>query len=71
MENMQRWFELWDTSSNLVGDYKTQAEALDVIRNAIFTHGVESVSQLTLVETWVEDTIIAMGDDLVELARNS
>lgn len=69
---METWFELWDNrSSNLVGEYETQADALNILRIALEKHGVDAISQLTLVGVQSKQTIISMGDDLAELARKS
>ncbi len=42
-------WELWDTESgNMVGDYASEAEALNVVRDALRRHGSSVVVMLAL-----------------------
>jgi hypothetical protein len=70
---MNAWFELWDSeSSNLVGSYRTDADALAIVRRALATHGAVAVSGLVLVQddgTGADPRVIAAGSELVDLVR--
>lgn len=67
-------FELWDTKShNLVGDYDTQAAALEAVIKAARKHGVEAVRSLILVRVGPRGGLkrVAVGSDLAELALST
>jgi hypothetical protein len=57
------------TSGNVVGDYATVEEALDVIRRGIEQHGAEAMADYALAEvTDGHIRVLAMQQDLLERA---
>lgn len=64
-------YALWHIdSNNLVGDYRSQEEALRVVRNALELHGRDAIVRLALtVEDQTGDVSpLAHGQALVDLA---
>lgn len=69
-------FQLWEAeSANLVGSYRTEDAALDVVRQARETHGDDAVASLVLLREDARGrlTKIADGATLTEraLARST
>lgn len=69
---MSKHYEIMDlTSGNLVGDYATEAEALEIIRRGVADHGVEAVCDLGLAEVEGDEThLIATCGELITLAAS-
>lgn len=67
-------YELWDMqTANLVGDYATQEDALEDVRQTLLTSGRAAIEPLSLAfETESGETrSIASGKSLIELAEMS
>lgn len=69
---MSGHFELMDLmSGNIVGDYSTQAEALEVVREALVREGIAAIEHLGLASVEGDETnLIASDDDLLSLAAS-
>jgi len=65
---MSKHYELMDlTSGNIVGDYETEDEALEIVRRGAMDYGVSAVAELGLSETDGDGTrVIAMRSELLE-----
>jgi hypothetical protein len=70
---METFFQLIDLSSgNVVGEYDDKPAALADLRDALEKHGVEHVSDYSLLEISASDQlVVAMRDDLIRLAMPS
>lgn len=70
---MDKWYELWDSkSSNLVGEFDSQEQALFRVHQIYELTGPESVYPLVLTfesDQGVDPEIVAAGRDLIELIR--
>lgn len=67
-------YELWDTkTSNVIGGYRSKAEALAVVREAIRRHGDQYADVLFLgcEDSCGRSHAIAEGQELAELARRA
>jgi 3'-phosphoadenosine 5'-phosphosulfate sulfotransferase len=67
-------YELWDTETgNVIGGYRSQSEALAVVREAISRHGRGYADLLFLgcEDSKGRSRAIARGQDLAELALRS
>ncbi len=69
---MSKHFELMDLASgNVVGDYPTEDEALEIIRRGVAEHGPEALADLGLAEVDGGETmLIAVRTDLLERAES-
>lgn len=70
---MMRHYELWDTETgNLMATFVTEAEALDLVREAIRAEGVQTVEGWALGwgDPHGEGAQIAEGADLADRARD-
>jgi hypothetical protein len=66
-------FELWDTeTANLVGDYATEAAALEAVRRMIATGSADRVRSLALAHENRRGATrtIAVGNELLQRARH-
>lgn len=70
---MSGHFELMDLASgNLVGDYDTQDDALEVVRQSLMRDGIQAVEQLGLASVdGSEIVLIATNDELLALAADA
>ena len=67
-------YELWETqTSNLVGSWASEAEALTVVNDALVRHGADALTTLSLLheDSQGNTTVIAEGPSLIERARGS
>jgi hypothetical protein len=74
MVGTMTYYELWNTkTSNAVGDFDTEAEALAVVREAIQRHGRGYADMLMLgcEDDAGESRAIAAGQELAELALHT
>lgn len=67
-------YEIWDTETgNIIGAWGTQAQALDVVRDAAQRNGESAIDDLALILE-VEDgesRLIAEGSALLALSRTA
>jgi hypothetical protein len=70
-------YQLWDTETgNLVGDYRTESEALAVVRRALRLRGPAAVEALSLGQEFDDETLedttltpVLAGADLLARAQ--
>jgi len=65
-------YELWDTaSSNIIGEFDSEADALAAVLEAVHLTGVASAAAFTLIGAFDDGAVkgIAGGQDLLERAR--
>jgi hypothetical protein len=72
---MNTWYELWDSeSANLIGAYRTEQEALQVLHKALVDYGPATFAGLVLTEEDDESDdprIIAAGPDLIRYVEET